>query len=710
MSWEGWVMTSKKSFFSLAIYLNNLKRFKWGSILYAIILFFSVPFVFLVENLDRLTMRFLPTAMTYPPLLRDSYIIIPVLLALAVPTIAAVLIFNNVHSPRQSVFVHALPIKRKENYVSDVLSGLTLMAVPVLLNGVILLVMSFSAYGEIISSTSVIYWTLLNLAIIFIMFSAASATAFLTGNTATHIGINIFVNIFPLLVALTIAVLSEEFLFGFTSSENFIANQMLEKTPLVWLFTNAINYYPKTVNIFARPEMWICLAGAVAVYFCGYLLYRKRKIELSGDVAAFRVFRPIFKYLTTTSAAAMLFAILVQTNIHPAFMYVEIVVGSAIIYFACEMLMNKSFRVFGYYKGFLIFLICGALFLSFFAYTSVFGYETRVPKSSEIESAAVHSGRYFVDTPLIADEDIIELTRGVHSEILKEIPTRGPEYFEDAASLYVSYKLKNGKEIRRAYLVPAETFKDGLSRMYTNSEYKLKIKGLDKINIENVERLDLSMDTSRFGYNIAVVEGASEIMRAIEKDVSALSYDELESERNLFFTVRFDMSNEENEKANVFKTDGNMQGVDELRIVRSFDIPVKSSFKNTLEVLKKYGYYDEIVTAASNVVWIYKKPVTVTENGVDQQVLDAASGEIRATVVEKENYKQSDCAKLYSVDGRRVVEEMLKTEVKTLAPGEYYYIFLCSSDNFGETYMPHNKLAIPEKELPDYLLAYVATK
>ena len=30
-------MTSKKSFFNLAIYLNNLKRFKWGSFLYGIV-------------------------------------------------------------------------------------------------------------------------------------------------------------------------------------------------------------------------------------------------------------------------------------------------------------------------------------------------------------------------------------------------------------------------------------------------------------------------------------------------------------------------------------------------------------------------------------------------------------------------------------------------------------------------------------------------
>ncbi len=701
-------MTSKKSFFSLAIYLNNLKRFKWGSFLYAIVLFFSVPFVFLVENSHRLTMRFLPTAMKYPPLLRESYIIIPVLLAMIVPCIAAALIFNNVHSIRQSVFIHSLPIKRGQNYLSDLLSGLTLMAAPVLFNGTVLLIMSFSVYGEIISSWSVVYWTFLNLTIIFVMFSVSAATAFLTGNTATHIGINVFVHVLPLLVALTIAVISEEFLFGFVSAENFVANRIIEKTPLVWLFTNAINYYPKNANIFVQAELWIYIAGAVLVYFCGYLLYRKRKIELSGDVAAFSAFRPIFKYLATTSIASVLFAILVENNISPVFMYIEIAVGAAIVYFACEMLMNKSFRVFRLYKGLISFFVVGMLALSFCAYTSVFGYETRVPESGEIESAAVHTGRNFNSAPLIADEEVICSTVEIHSELIKNPPVRAKDAIEDSRFLYVTYKYKNGKSLKRSYLVPVDVYDDALSQMYENAEYKLRVKGIAPINSENVEGLDFSMENSRFGYNISVKEGASEIMRAIEKDVSELSYNEIEGEKLLSFRVRFDMTYEENEKVRVFKEDRDMQEVDKDRIIHSFEITVNDNFKNTIEVLKKYSYYDEALNAASNVVWIYKKPVPVTKNRTeDQLLLDAASGDIKATVVEEANYKQADCAKLYSVDGRRVVEEMLKTEAKTLAPGEYYYIFLCSSNNFGETYMPYNKLAIPKAELPDYLKKYI---
>ena len=201
-------MTSRTSLFNMGIFKNTVKRFKWGSILYFIILFFSVPFLFLAEDFDRLLQRYSVDLQVSPVLLRSDYIVIPVLLAIAVPTVVAVLIFNNVHSSRQGVFVHGLPATRGANYVSSVLAGLTLMALPVILNAGILMIMSFTSYGKIISSWSVVYWVALNLSILFIMFSASVFTAFLTGNAAAHIGINIFVHVIPMIIALVIFLVS----------------------------------------------------------------------------------------------------------------------------------------------------------------------------------------------------------------------------------------------------------------------------------------------------------------------------------------------------------------------------------------------------------------------------------------------------------------------------------------------------------------------
>ena len=162
-------MTSSKSLFNFGIFKNTLKRFKWGSFLYFIILFFSLPFIILVQEKSYLlnSYRFVPE--TTPLILQSGFMVIPVLLAMIVPTIVATLCFNNVHSARQSNFIHSLPLARLENYISNILASLTLIIIPVLLNAIILLIMSLTGYQEIIASSSVVYWFFLNVAISFIM-------------------------------------------------------------------------------------------------------------------------------------------------------------------------------------------------------------------------------------------------------------------------------------------------------------------------------------------------------------------------------------------------------------------------------------------------------------------------------------------------------------------------------------------------------------
>ena len=279
-------MTLHTSLFNSGIFKNTLKRFKWGSFLYFVMLFLSV---------DRLTERYALSMNVSPILMRGDYIAFPVLFAILVPTVVATLVFNNMHSAKQSVFVHSLPVDRKANFVSNLLAAFVLLTAPVLLNGIILLIMSFTAYGQVISSWSVAYWMLVNLSVLFIMFSASVFTAFLTGNTAAHIAINVFIHTIPMIAALIIFLISEEFLYGFIQSESFIADELMSNTPVVWLFGKSVNYHRNGFNIFAEPQMWIFLIGAVLVYVLSFFLYKNRKVEACGDVAAFKVFGPILK-------------------------------------------------------------------------------------------------------------------------------------------------------------------------------------------------------------------------------------------------------------------------------------------------------------------------------------------------------------------------------------------------------------------------------
>ena len=107
-------MTSKTSWFNFGIYKNTLHRFKWGSFLYFIILFFSVPFVLMTESPSEVYESFsLRNYQVGGLILKNSFMVIPYLMAMIVPSIVALLIFLNVHSSKQGVFTHYIPVTRK---------------------------------------------------------------------------------------------------------------------------------------------------------------------------------------------------------------------------------------------------------------------------------------------------------------------------------------------------------------------------------------------------------------------------------------------------------------------------------------------------------------------------------------------------------------------------------------------------------------------
>ena len=700
-------MTSNTSWFNHGIFANTAKRFKWGSFLYFIILFFSVPFAILVNNYDLLIRRYIGSDIYRAPLiLSNDYLIFPLLLAMIVPTVAAVLIFHNVHSTKQSIFEHGLPVTRLQSYISNLASGFFLMFAPVLLNGVILLIMSAAGYGQLISVANIIYWILLNAAIIFVMFSVASATGFLTGNAAAHIGINIFVHIFPMLIALTIALISDIFLFGFMQTDSFIANEIMEYTPIVWLFAKPISSYREFVNVFTEPAMWCYLAGAVIVYAAGYALYSKRKIELSGDVAAFKAFRPIFKYTITAAVVVVLFAITNSMNIAAVYKIIVALVGAAIAYFACEMLINKTVKVFKNYEGFCIFGLCTALFIAFFAYTSVFGYETKVPDFADVESAAIYTNRaYGDDIPLIAEGELIKATQEIHREVIKDIPVTK----DDGDRIFnITYQLKNGKKISRRYWISTDVYDRAFMAMYDNDEYKFKITGLDNINIENVRELAIDFHTSYYSDNIriaktagdriSVLNHAPKIMAALAKDIEMLSYQEIEKDDNwCSISIRFDCTYKDNQKYNIFKEIHT--GINEPEyVVESFSININSNFVNTYNVLKEMGLYGHKKSELAERLFLLKLPI----NAGDEEI--AYKGQVGEA--HEFNVNSADCVHLDRATGELIAEEIMSGMRNNDLRGKLYYVYALdknADEKYGILHMGSYAIAYTQETLPQHL-------
>jgi len=701
-------MTLRTSLFNSGIYKSTVKRFRWGSFLYFVILFFCVPFMLLVQDIDRLVVRFSNWEDVTSIIFLSDYRIFPILLTLAVPTVAAVLIFNHVHSGKQSIFVHGLPVTRKANYISSLLAGFTLMALPVLLNGLILLIMSVSGYGQVLATWDVVAWMGMQLAILFIMFSVATFTAFLTGNAAAHIVINIFVHVIPLLLSLTIVLISNIFLFGFVQADNFVANTLTKYTPMTWLFNYGIGNMGYATSFFDQPALWIYLLGGVVVYLLSYLLYKHRRVEASGDVAAFQIFQPILKYAVTTAAAVAMFGILTSIGLRAVATYIGVAVATAVVYFACEMLLHKTFKVFGFYKGYLGFVvICGAI-IAFCAYTSMFGYETRIPESEEIASAAVFESYGMRPSPL-ADTDVIETTRSIHQELIQDIPVVEEEDLGFHAYLRVVYKLKNGKEMHRRYRVPADVHQNAMSQMYMHESYKMQVTGFDNVNIENVTTMNLSVYMANYSYQIALNDDASELLAAVKKDVEALSYQELKSNFMMDLRLSLHCTAEENERLEIFDTVGRGEIIDPYT-VESFEVSITPAFVNAYAFLKEKGYYEEIITQASKALWLCKKPITREPGSAE----DVPRGEVYSYKEQSGKFHEfqvslADCVELRQEDARRLIEEFIRVSPhKEIPAGESYFIFNRSRDA-GATMPFGNKLvAFTLEEMPEYLHKYLA--
>ncbi|MBQ3573980.1 MAG: hypothetical protein IJA16_05220, partial [Clostridia bacterium] len=151
-------MTSKTSLFNKGIFKSTIRRYLWGSVLYGILLFMMTSLTVLLA-VDKSNLGYSMAKRGVALILDGHYLILPVITALFVPTVVALLVYRFVHSKKTSIFVHSLPVSRTANYISTLMAAFTLMAAPIILNGIILMILSLSGYGPFFDINSCLVWT-----------------------------------------------------------------------------------------------------------------------------------------------------------------------------------------------------------------------------------------------------------------------------------------------------------------------------------------------------------------------------------------------------------------------------------------------------------------------------------------------------------------------------------------------------------------------
>ena len=179
------------------------------------------------------------------------------------------------------------------------------------------------------------------------MFSASSVAAFLTGNSFALVVLNGLIHCIAIIIAGSFSTLSGVFLYGYYET-NAIINVTTDWNFIGYIIglANKLAYYSDKEFLFDATKLIVMIVLAVALYIAAYFLYRRRRMETAEDVAAYKVLNPIFKYLLTFISALGIFGIFSYTLENGTLIaLVYPVIVSAIVYFAAEMILKKSLRI-----------------------------------------------------------------------------------------------------------------------------------------------------------------------------------------------------------------------------------------------------------------------------------------------------------------------------------------------------------------------------
>ena len=434
-------MRSKTSYFNGTLFKKNLSRYwpLWGLASFGGAMF---PLAMLLELLHN-GFRFwspLETRQAYYTVLSYGVPVISIVYAI----LCAMAVWSYLYNARSVGMMHTLPIRREGLFVTNVLSGLTMMAIPYTVTGVLLVLVTmlfggFEPVGVLVTVLGVMGESLF-------FFGLATFCAFIVGNVFMLPALYGLLNFIAVLTDFMVNLLAQGFCFGLNSSYSGTVEWL---SPVVYLIqkispnstyetqwvTDRLGgqrYETSVLTSVTLENGWLIAAYAAAgaaLLGLAWLLYRRRRSESAGDVVAVGWMKPVFRYGCAVYAAILggrlLYALLWESFQNGQYfallpMILCMIAGGAVGYYAASMLLAKTPRVFKTtWKGMLAVALGCAALCGAMKY-DLFGVTRRVPAPDSVKQVNLYAAdsNYYL-TPG-QDDALIEKVRALHQAIISD--------------------------------------------------------------------------------------------------------------------------------------------------------------------------------------------------------------------------------------------------------------------------------------------------
>ena len=511
-------MRSGTSFFDWTTFRKTVFRFwpLWG--VYFVGWLFALPLTGLTMlRLDAASIGYVYDAartnyldtfaqMSVPRSVTNDTIIVFVIFG----ALAAMAVFSHLYNPRSANLFGSLPIRREGLFLTHYLAGLSFLFVPNLV--IFLLTLAVEAAGGCVVMDGLLFWLAVACGEGFLFYTLAVFCAMFTGHILALPAFYGIVNGFVMGITGLLYIVLESFYYGFTGFPDSVGEAALWFTPVGKLYqavdcsrywvheeaTNSILSNDKQVlELEGLGTVGIYALAALALLAAAFFLYRARHLESAGDVVAVQWMKPVFKYgVALCVGLAFGMGTMVILYGGEIGLMIAIVVWGVIGYFAAEMLLQKSFKVFKKWKGA---VAVTAVFIALFLTVGfdLTGYETRVPDPNSVESVTVRG----LDIQFLSDDgdrldlnltdpEQIRLVTLVHRAAVDQRDWDWETSVGSSASLSVTYHLKNGSTLSRRYSVlwlrAAEMNQEGtaawaVQQLYNDRALCWRMYGFDRM-------------------------------------------------------------------------------------------------------------------------------------------------------------------------------------------------------------------------------------